>query len=100
PVAWFGLALAVAGLVYLVSPGVAAPAPFGAAMMAIAGVAWGAYSLRGRGVTDPLAATAGNFVRAAPLALVLSVLLATSVHADATGVALAIASGAVTSGIG
>jgi drug/metabolite transporter (DMT)-like permease len=100
PVAWFGLALAVAGLVYLVSPGVAAPAPLGAAMMAIAGVAWGVYSLRGRGVTDPLAATAGNFVRAAPLALVLSLLLATNVYADAAGVALAIASGAVTSGIG
>lgn len=100
PIAWFGLALAVAGLIYLVLPGVAAPAPLGAAMMAIAGVAWGVYSLRGRGVTDPLAATAGNFVRAAPLALVLSLLLATNAHADAAGVALAIASGAVTSGIG
>ena len=100
PIAWFGLALAVAGLIYLVLPGVAAPAPLGAAMMAIAGVAWGVYSLRGRGVTDPLAATAGNFVRAAPLALVLSLLLATNAYADAAGVALAIASGAVTSGIG
>ncbi len=100
PVAWFGLALIVAGLVYLVSPGVAAPPPLGAAMMAIAGAAWGVYSLRGRDVTDPLAATAGNFVRAAPLALVVSLLLATSAHADAAGVSLAIVSGAVTSGIG
>lgn len=100
PIAWVGLALAVAGLVYLVSPGVAAPAPLGAAMMATAGAAWGVYSLRGRGVTDPLAATAGNFVRAAPLALVLSLLLANSAHADAAGVALAITSGAATSGIG
>jgi drug/metabolite transporter (DMT)-like permease len=100
PMAWFGLVLAIVGLVYLVSPGVAAPPLFGAAMMAIAGAAWGVYSLRGRGVTDPLAATAGNFVRAAPLALVLSVLLAANAHADAAGVALAIASGAVTSGIG
>jgi drug/metabolite transporter (DMT)-like permease len=58
------------------------------------------YSLRGRGVTDPLAATAGNFVRAAPLALVLSLLLAGRAHADAAGVALAVASGALTSGIG
>lgn len=100
PIAWFGLALAVAGLVYLVSPGVAAPPPLGAAMMAIAGVAWGVYSLRGRGVPDPLAATAGNFVRAAPLALGLSLLLGAAAYADATGVALAIASGALTSGIG
>ena len=72
----------------------------GAVMMAIAGMAWGVYSLRGRGVTDPLAATAGNFVRAVPLALVLSLLLAANAYADAAGVALAIASGAVTSGIG
>jgi drug/metabolite transporter (DMT)-like permease len=99
-IAWLGLALAVAGLVYLVSPGVAAPPPLGAALMAIAGLAWGVYSLRGRGVLDPLAATAGNFARAAPLALVLSLLSVTNVYADAAGIALAIASGALTSGIG
>jgi drug/metabolite transporter (DMT)-like permease len=99
-IAWLGLALAVAGLVYLVSPGVAAPPPLGAALMAIAGLAWGVYSLRGRGVLDPLAATAGNFARAAPLALVLSLLSVTNVYADAAGVALAIVSGALTSGIG
>jgi drug/metabolite transporter (DMT)-like permease len=99
-IAWLGLALAVTGLVYLVSPGVAAPPPLGAALMAIAGLAWGVYSLRGRGVPDPLAATAGNFARAAPLALVLSLLSITNVYADAAGVALAIASGALTSGVG
>lgn len=100
PLAWFGLALAVAGLVYLVSPGVAAPPLLGAAMMALAGMAWGVYSLRGRGVSDPLAATAGNFLRATPLALLVSVLLARQAHADTAGVALAVISGAVTSGIG
>jgi drug/metabolite transporter (DMT)-like permease len=102
PLAWLGLALAVAGLVYLVSPGIAAPPLVGAALMAIAGVAWGVYSLRGRGVADPLAATAGNFARAAPLAVLLSVLFITDARAYASeaGVALAIASGALTSGIG
>ena len=65
-----------------------------------AGVAWGVYSLRGRGVADPLAATARNFMRAAPLALLLSILQAGSAHAQAAGVALAIASGALASGIG
>jgi drug/metabolite transporter (DMT)-like permease len=99
-VAWLGLALAVAGLVYLVSPGVAAPPLLGAALMAIAGVAWGVYSLRGRRVADPLGATAGNFARAAPLALALNVLFVANGHADAAGVTLAIASGALTSGIG
>ncbi|CAG9187021.1 hypothetical protein LMG23994_06502 [Cupriavidus pinatubonensis] len=68
--------------------------------MAIAGVAWGLYSLRGRGVADPLAATAGNFARAAPLALVLSLLFVANSYAGAAGVTLAVVSGAVTSGIG
>jgi len=100
PVAWFGFALAVVGLVYLVSPGIAAPPPVGAVLMAVAGVAWGVYSLRGRGVADPLAATARNFTRAVPLALALSLAFVASAHADATGVALAVASGALTSGLG
>jgi drug/metabolite transporter (DMT)-like permease len=101
-VAWLGLALAVAGLVYLVSPGVAAPPLVGAALMAIAGVAWGVYSLRGRGVADPLTATAGNFARAAPLALLLSAsfIINARAYANEAGIALAIASGALTSGIG
>lgn len=98
--AWCGLALAIAGLVFLVSPGLAAPPPGAAAMMAAAGIAWGVYSLRGRGVADPLASTAANFLRATPLALLLSLALATHARADAAGVALAVASGAVTSGIG
>ncbi|VTU18035.1 putative permease, DMT superfamily [Variovorax sp. PBS-H4] len=100
PVAWSGFVLAVAGLVYLVSPGVSAPPALGASLMAVAGVAWGVYSLRGRGVADPLAATARNFARAAPMALALSLLLAGRAHADAAGIALAVASGALTSGIG
>lgn len=101
-VAWVGLVLAVAGLFYLVSPGISAPPLLGAALMAIAGVAWGVYSLRGRCLADPLAATAGNFARAALLAPLLSLLLIVNAPAytDAAGVALGIASGALTSGIG
>jgi drug/metabolite transporter (DMT)-like permease len=100
PIASLGLALAVGGLVYLVSPGVTAPPLPGAALMAIAGIAWGLYSLRGRAVADPLAATAGNFARAAPLALVLSLLFVADAYTDTDGVALAMASGALTSGLG
>jgi drug/metabolite transporter (DMT)-like permease len=101
-VAWIGLVLAVAGLFYLVSPGIAAPPLLGAALMAIAGVAWGVYSLRGRCLTDPLGATAGNFARAALLVPLLSLLFIVNARAytDAAGVALGIASGALTSGIG
>lgn len=98
--AWCGLALAAAGLVFLVLPGVSAPPLFGAALMALAGAAWGVYSLRGRGGGDPLRATAGNFLRAAPLALVLWLPFADVARADAAGIVLAVVSGAVTSGVG
>jgi drug/metabolite transporter (DMT)-like permease len=98
--AWCGLALAAAGLVYLVLPGVSAPPLMGAVLMALAGAAWGVYSLRGRGSPDPLGATAGNFLRAAPLALVLWLPFAGMAHADVTGIVLAIVSGALSSGVG
>lgn len=100
---WLGGALAAAGLVALVLPGVSAPSPFGAALMAISGVAWGLYSLHGKGATDPLAATTGNFIRAALACMALGSLLllgSYEVSLDALGVALAVASGALTSGMG
>ena len=97
---WAGFALAAGGLVYLVSPGVTAPTPLGAALMTVAGVAWGVYSLRGRGLDNPLAATASNFLRAAPMALALSLLLYGRARASPAGILLALASGALTSGIG
>lgn len=100
PAGWLGLALAVAGFVGLVAPTVSAPTPLGAALMAIAGVAWGVYSLHGRRVAGPLESTAGNFARAAALALMASVFLAPQAHADAIGIAMAVASGSVTSGMG
>ncbi|KWC14589.1 hypothetical protein WL48_06460 [Burkholderia ubonensis] len=97
---WGGMAAAVAGLLYLVSPGVSAPTPGGVVLMSAAGVAWGVYSLRGRGLADPLAATAGNFLRAAPMALALSAAFAGHFHPTTRGALLAVASGALTSGIG
>jgi drug/metabolite transporter (DMT)-like permease len=100
PSAWAGFVLAVLGLLYLVSPGITAPPPLGAALMAVAGIAWGIYSLRGRSAGDPLVATAGNFLRATPIALALSLAWAGQFRVDATGIALAITSGAITSGLG
>jgi drug/metabolite transporter (DMT)-like permease len=97
---WGGLVLAVAGLVYLVRPGLAAPPPHAAALMAIAGCAWGAYSLRGRKASRPLADTAGNFLRSVPLAIVVSALALSRIHASRSGLLLAIASGALASGLG
>jgi drug/metabolite transporter (DMT)-like permease len=98
--AWCGLGLAAAGLVYLVLPGLSAPPILDATLMALAGAAWGVYSLRGRGAPDPLRATAGNFLRAAPLAFVLWLPFAGIAHADAAGIVLAMVSGAITSGVG
>ena len=95
-----GLALALGGLVVLVFPGLAAPPLIGSVLMVTAGVAWGAYSLRGKVGGDPLAATAGNFLRAAPFAAAASLATLPWTRADLPSVAYAIASGAVASGVG
>jgi drug/metabolite transporter (DMT)-like permease len=100
PLAWAGLALAFGGLVYLVAPGLTAPNPLGALLMAIAGVAWGGYSLRGRAATDPLAATANNFIAALPFALLVSLLFIGQLALTWPGLVLAVASGALASGLG
>lgn len=95
-----GWLLAIAGLVLLLLPGISAPPPREAAFMIIAGIAWGLYSLRGRGSTNPLADTAGNFARAVPGALLVSALFFVHRAADPQGVLLAVLSGALASGIG
>ena len=97
---WAGLVTAIAGLVALVRPGLSAPDPAGAALMIAAGVSWGAYSLRGRGASRPLVATASNFARAVPLALALSLADMGSVHVSPRGALLAVASGTLSSGLG
>jgi drug/metabolite transporter (DMT)-like permease len=98
--AWGGLALAIGGLVWLVLPGVTAPDPKGAALMAAAGVCWGFYSLAGRGGTDPLGATTRNFLYALPAALIVSLIGLRDIGISANGALLAVASGAITSGCG
>jgi drug/metabolite transporter (DMT)-like permease len=95
-----GWLLAVAGLVILVFPGVSAPPPIQAALMLCAGVAWGFYSLHGRSSSDPLRDTAGNFIRAAPGAILISAVMWRHSFFDQTGVALAALSGSVASGLG
>ena len=95
-----GLALALTGLVVLVLPGVSAPPLGGSLLMLGAGTAWGVYSLRGKSATDPARATAGNFLRAVPFAAALSLGLLSRVRLDSAGIASAILSGAVASGMG
>ena len=100
PLQVVGLVLACGGLVGLVLPGLSAPPLGAAALMLLAGVAWGVYSLRGRSGGDATSTTAGNFLRATPLALLLSIATPGPTAWDAPGLAYAAASGALASGVG
>lgn len=112
PLQWGGLALALGGLALLLAPGLSAPDPLGALLMMAAGAAWGVYSLLGRTSRDPIATTAGNFLRAAPMAAVLALLAALAgplfggqsfgggVRWDQGGLVYAVLSGALASGVG
>ncbi len=95
-----GFGLAIGGLVALLLPGLSAPPLLSAISMVGAGVAWGIYSLRGKGVGNPIAATAGNFLRTLPLTACLSLLMFQQMAWDAPGLVYAVLSGALTSGIG
>jgi drug/metabolite transporter (DMT)-like permease len=95
-----GMALAAAGLIGLVLPGISAPPLGGSLLMIASGVAWGVYSLRGRGAGDPTRVTAGNFMRSVPFGIALSIAAAGAMTPDPAGLAYAIASGALTSAIG
>lgn len=95
-----GLLLAFAGLVVLLLPGLSAPPLTGSLLMLGAGIAWGIYSLRGKGAGDPARVTAGNFLRAVPIAAALSLFMLNRASLDTTGVCYAVSSGALASGLG
>jgi len=95
-----GFVAALGGLVWLMLPGVSAPPLFGSLLMISAGVGWGVYSLRGRGVGDPASMTAGNFLRAGIFTLLLSVIFIQNMTMDKEGIVYAILSGAIASGVG
>lgn len=101
PRQWVGFAVAAGGMLMINLPGLDPPPLDGAALMLASGVAWGIYSLRGRGAARPLATTAGNFVRSVPIAILLALIaVATTAHLTPRGVILAIASGGIASGLG
>ena len=95
-----GLLLALGGLVGLLMPGLSAPPLYGSALMLCAGVAWGVYSLRGKGAGDPTKVTSGNFLRAVPITAALSILMLNGTSLDNAGFWYAVLSGALASGIG
>lgn len=96
----FGLVLALSGLVMLLLPGISAPPLAASVLMLSAGVAWGIYSLRGKMTGDPTSVTAGNFLRAVPMAALVSLLMLETGSLDAVGVWYALLSGALASGLG
>jgi drug/metabolite transporter (DMT)-like permease len=100
PIRWLGMFCALGGVVYLVAPGITGPPLAGSALMALAGFAWGIYSLRGRSGEDPITTTTDNFIRAAPIAVVLSVVQLGEMRWSTEGVLLALLSGSLTSGVG
>ena len=95
-----GLLLAIGGLVGLLLPGLSAPPLEGSLLMLGAGVAWGVYSLRGKGAGSPLEVTAGNFLRTVPITLFLSLVWLNDISLDTAGIWYAVASGALASGVG
>jgi len=97
---WFGVALAFLGLAYLLSPGVTAPSFSGFLLMSLAGVAWGVYTVLGKGSNNPLADTAVNFLRTLPFVLIFVALTIQGTQITREGLYLAIFSGALTSGVG
>lgn len=100
---WVGLITAFGAFIWLVSPGLSAPDPWAATLMALSGIAWGVYSLRGRGLPDPLKATADNFMRSLVFLIPLGLLVVAAgytTHTGGRGLVLAMLSGAVTTGLG
>jgi drug/metabolite transporter (DMT)-like permease len=97
---WIGVTIACSGFVYLVLPEVSKPSVVGFALMSIAGIAWGIYTIKGGGSVNPLSDTAYNFARSIPLVLILAVIAYQTTHISSKGALLAIISGGIASGIG
>jgi drug/metabolite transporter (DMT)-like permease len=97
---WSGWSFAVAGMVWLVLPGVEAPQPVGAALMALAGIAWGVYSVRGRAESNSLVSSASNFTLSLVMVLILVTITFAGAEISVGGILLAVVSGALTSGLG
>ena len=97
---WVGAILGMLGLTILFAPGADVPDLFGALLMILAAIAWGIYSLRGRSATSPLFATAANFIYAAPVGILMWLVIPNAIDTTTAGVVLAIASGGLASGVG
>lgn len=96
----FGFFISFAGLIGLLLPGISTPPLAYALLMLCAGISWGIYSLQGKNITQPLTATAYNFIKTIPLTLILNLILFTQVSVDMNGIIYAVLSGVFASGVG
>ena len=97
---WVGMAIAFAGFVYLILPGVTTPSVIGFFLMTVSGIAWGVYTLKGRGSKSPIMDTAYNFLRTLPFVIILAIITMKYAHYSSEGILLAALSGGIASGIG
>jgi drug/metabolite transporter (DMT)-like permease len=97
---WLGVVVAFAGFVYLILPGISTPSFNGFLLMTISGIAWGLYTLKGRGSENALKDTGWNFLRTLPLVVLLAFFSLHNLHISFSGVMLAVLSGGIASGIG
>ncbi|BCN93203.1 hypothetical protein THMIRHAM_09880 [Thiomicrorhabdus immobilis] len=97
---WLGLIIAFTGFVYLILPELSTPSLNGFILMSLSGIAWGIYSLIGRGSQNAIMDTAYNFLRTLPLLLIVAAFTFAQAHLSQQGIILAIFSGAIASGMG
>ncbi len=97
---WLGLGLAFVGFVYLLLPGLTAPPLTGFIVMALSGISWAAYTLKGRQSSQALMDTAYNFIKTLPFVAILTVLSYQNAIVSYQGIVLAILAGAITSALG
>jgi drug/metabolite transporter (DMT)-like permease len=97
---WAGLVVTLLSFVYLVSPGVSAPDPFGAVLMALSGISWGCFSVLGRNHRDPIEANAANLLVCLLPVVIVNLVVGSPIGAALPGLLLAALSGAVATGFG
>lgn len=97
---WTGLVLAFGGFVFLILPGISTPSAIGFALMGLSGIAWGFYTLQGRGSDNPLADTTQNFIRTVPMIAIVALISMASARYSLQGIVLGVLSGGIASGIG
>lgn len=97
---WVGIFTAFIGFIYLVLPSLTTPSLMGFILMTVAGIAWGAYTILGRGSQNPLSDTAYNFLRTLPFIMILLAVTIQQANLSHLGILLAVLSGGIASGLG